>query len=210
LKPSQKLIVDWINKNVTNGAVYGIVLHQNISINPVTFSYPGKNIYIILKGNTEQRTLSPAKQGSLFTIGEGVKFGLSSNIELKGILNNDRSLVRITSKGTFIMDDGIISGNTNNISVGGGVTVSEGAMFIMNGGEIENNIFTTSTGTGNVAYGGGGVSVYSIYGVCNFTMNGGKIINNQALGGQGGGMRIVGGHFLITGGEKSRQAKTIS
>jgi hypothetical protein len=226
-------IVDWINKNVSNGAVYGIVLHQNISINPVTFSYPGKNVFIIIKGNAEGRTLSLSRQGSLITVGEGVTLGLSSNIELKGIPDNNRPLISIRYRGKFIMNDGIVSGNTSNggFGSGGGIAVltnglfimnggkiinntaiygqnyggggvsNSGGNFIMNGGEISNNTFTTTSGTGSVGYGGGGVSG-------GLTMNGGKIINNRSLGGQGGGIFSGGTLLIINDGEISNNSST--
>lgn len=230
-------IVDWINNNVKNGTIYGIVLHQNISINPVTFSYPGKNVCIIIKGNTEGRSISLAKQGSLFTIGEGVTFGLSSNIELKGISDNNRSLIRVSYKGKFIMENGIISGNSASFASGLGVGVNSGGTFIMNGGkiidntlvagnsgyggggvsvsgtfimnggEISNNTFSTSSGTGSVGYGGGGVYLEGLGGA-NFTMNGGIITNNKSLGGQGGGIFLGGFAFTMNDGEISNNTTT--
>ena len=230
-------ILDWINNNAKEGSVYGIVLDKNITINPVTFSYSGKKVFIVLKGNTEGRSISLAKQGSLFTIGEGVTVGLSSNIELKGISDNNRSLIRVSNKGKLIMENGIISGNSASSSSGIGVGVNSGGTFIMNGGkiinntlvtgdsgyggggvsvsgtfimnggEISNNTFSTRSGTGSIGYGGGGVYLAGLGGA-NFTMNGGIITNNKSLGGQGGGIFLGGFPFTMNGGEISNNTAT--
>ena len=99
--------------------------------------------------------------------------------------------------GTFTMDGGIISGNTLTYGAGGGggVGVVSGS-FIMNGGEI----------SGNTSWGqGGGVYVIGIYmGPAHFTMNGGKIINNNG-GTTGIGVCITSNHstFVMNGGEIS-------
>jgi len=106
--------------------------------------------------------------------------------------------------GTFIMDDGEISGNkaTNATdSSGGGVNVggngTSAATFTMNGGKIFGN---KAEGNGDYQdgfYTGGGVKVYK----AKFTMKGGEIYGNTAKQ-YGGGVCVDEGTFekLNTGG----------
>ena len=95
--------------------------------------------------------------------------------------------VLVASGGTFIMNGGVISGNTS--SVAGGVAVA--GTFIMNNGEISGNTATNY---------GGGISMSGA--TATFTMNGGKISGNTTR--SGGGM-LVGGSstFNMFGGEIS-------
>ena len=120
--------------------------------------------------------------------------------------------VFIGSSGNFIMNDGIISGNTvyslsydagtssspyTPFSQGGGVYV-EGA-FTMNGGEISDNISTKHPNQpifNSNNYFGGGVFVQT--GI--FTLNAGKIYKNTAN--RGGGVYVrTNGRIIMNGGE---------
>ena len=85
-----------------------------------------------------------------------------------GFLNNGGGVY--IDNGTFIMNNGIISGNSVPSSYGGGVYVNKGT-FTMNNGSIN----------GNTAYCGGGVSVNN----STFTMLGGTISGNSADNGGG-------------------------
>ena len=104
--------------------------------------------------------------------------------------------VYIFSDGIFIMESGIIEGNT--ALAGGGVNIVAGT-FTMNGGIIRGN---TATGTSGNNLGGGGVHLSRINSV--FNMNGGTIGGpnpgdaNTATG--GGGVRVVDGIFTMSGG----------
>ena len=83
----------------------------------------------------------------------------------------------VTSSGTFTMNSGIISGNTNS----GVYSSTSQSSFTMNSGLISDN--TSSYGGGVYAYG-------------TFIMNGGEISNNSAS--YGGG--VQGGPFTMNGG----------
>ena len=94
---------------------------------------------------------------------------------------------------TFIMYDGTISGNMAADS-GGGISIgtsfdSEGCKFTMNGGNI----------IGNTADYSGGVGVLGC-----FLMNDGIISDNIARDGEGGGVGIAKGEFIMKGGTISR------
>jgi len=184
-------ILDWINNNAKNGAIYGIVLDKNTTINPVIFSYSGKNVFIVLKGNTAGRTITVAKQGALFKIKKGVKFGLQNNIILQGINNNNSPLVEVDLGGSFIMDNGEITGNISNGGTGG-IMVYAGGAFIMNGGIIHNNKATLS----DYITGGGGIGIVQNG---KFTMTGGEISDNTST--LGGGISIRSNKINITGGK---------
>jgi len=183
-------ILDWLNENAKNGTIYGIVLDKNITINPVTFSYSGKNVFIILKGNVVGRTITVAKKGALFKIGKGVKFGMQNNMILQGITDNTSAIVEVVGGGTFIMDNGEITGNINN-SGSGGVYVNTTGTFIFNGGKIYNNKAKPAYGIG-----GGGIGINE-NGI--FIMTGGEVSGNSSES-SGGGIRLKTDKFTITGG----------
>ena len=79
--------------------------------------------------------------------------------------------VSVTDGGALFMLNGVISGNTVDYSLGGGVLVHSGGSFSMSGGEIIDN----------VGYDGGGVCSDG-----SFVMSGGVIANNVARNGGGG------------------------
>jgi len=113
--------------------------------------------------------------------------------------------------GSFIMDDGEISGNTastsgdNNHSYGGGVYVNGGS-FIMNGGKISDNV---STAPRAYSHGGG---VFITGSGSSFTMHDGEISGNTSLSPlamnyyrtHGGGVEVFDyGTFTMNGGKIS-------
>jgi hypothetical protein len=96
--------------------------------------------------------------------------------------------------GTFTMNGGAISRNR-----GSGVSILAGS-FIMNSGVISENTITVSSADFRV--GGGGVRVVNSN--ASFTMSGGEIISNRAVGCFGGGVYLHnGGTFTMNGGEIS-------
>jgi hypothetical protein len=183
-------ILDWINNNATDGAVYGIVLDKDITINPVTFSYSNKNVFIVLKGNTAGRTITLAKQGALFKIGQGVKFGLKDNIVLQGINTNSHAIVEVARGGMFIMDNGEITGNISSGGTGG-ILVERGGVLVINGGKIYNNTATQR----DYITGGGGIGIVENG---KFIMTGGEVSYNTST--LGGGISIRSNIFDISGG----------
>ncbi len=113
--------------------------------------------------------------------------------------------VYVASYGTFIMNDGIITGNATNASAssttagGGGVYVYyTSSTFTMNGGTISNNTAANTYG--------GGVYVYSQGST--FTMNSGTITANTAL--YGGGVSVYSGTFTLSGGVVTSNTATNS
>ena len=167
-----------------------LVAHINETIPPQVFDFGGSEIEITIKGDAPGRNLTLASIGSMFTINAGVTLILE-DIELKGINNNNRALVKVNEDGILVMEAGSkITGNTNTSgwpNCGGGVATDEGE-FIMNAGEI----------SGNEADEGGGV--FNQFGY--FEMNGGLITGNHAED-EGGGVTSESGLFFLLGGEIS-------
>jgi hypothetical protein len=158
------------------------------------------NITITLKGvGSNNRTIALSFKGKLFNINKGIILILD-NITLRGRKDNDRSLVLVDGtlimnegsaiidnvftpsifswgggvcvmgSGTFIMNNGIISGNTS--SEGGGV--HSAGIFIMKGGTISCNTATNNGMKFNgMKVGTSGGGVYITYGT--FTKTGGTI-----------------------------------
>jgi len=141
---------EWLSKNATSDGNYVLEVNANSSLGSmgqyaVSLTYKDKsNITITLKGNGGRRTITTYQKGGIFLVGSGVTLIFDDNIQLQGVTSGSAidkltSVVRVSSGGTFIMNDG--SGIAGNISYqdGGGVYVSSGGTFLMNGGIITNN-----------------------------------------------------------------------
>lgn len=145
----------------------------------------GKNITIDLNGHTIDRNLADQEameNGEVFHVAQGASLTItdsSINTETpygKGLVtggNNDSDGGGIHNVGVFYLNGGNISLNKTN-GLGGGVFNKEGnATFEMNGGAILENVAASAGG-----------------GVCNkntFTMTGGLIDHNEAIGVEYGG-----------------------
>ena len=142
---------DWLKTNAESDADYVLELNTNASLGSmssyaVNLVYKEKsNITITLKGVGEKRTITTYQKGGIFSIGSGVTLILDDNILLEGVSTGNTidkltSVVRVSSGGTLIMNEG--SGISGNMSYtdGGGVYVSSGGTFLMNGGAITGNI----------------------------------------------------------------------
>jgi hypothetical protein len=175
-------------------------------------------------GKTLQYDYYQLDSGSPFlVIPNGITLELGNNITLDGnsipysvvivegggtlIMNSGSTVKRandcgVAVEGTFIMNDGTISGNKYGAhddwgtTTGGGVSVRSGT-FTMSGGIIRDNNAIMVNG------GGGGVSVLG----GTFTMNGGTISNNTVSPStminftRGGGVYVgINGSFIKTGG----------
>jgi hypothetical protein len=185
----------YISANAASGDNYFIVIGEDEYASPMTLDYSGKTVGITLLGYGGERTITLASNGSMFSINTGVTLTLEENITLVGLSTNIVALIRVNSNGTFTMNGGTISGNTNirDIDIDSDNAID---YFLINGGGIiVFGIFTMNGGTisGNTAAFGGGISVFGT-----ITMNGGKISGNT-----GGGVHIVDGYFTMTGGEIS-------
>jgi len=199
--------LDWVEENLRSNTIYLIEVNKGEESSPRTLIYNGyTNITIHLKGISTPRAITLKSNGSLYTVDEKVTLILE-DIVLKGHNTNNASLVTVNlggtlvmrtgsaitdnksngygggvyvNNGSFIMDDGEISGNEVNTYNGGGVLVADGGSFIMNKGTIKNN----------KAPNGGGIYIDRAF----FTMNGGNITGNTADN-HGGGIFIKEGTF---------------
>jgi hypothetical protein len=222
----------WLAKNAQANTAYSIVINTDETLGPAVLSQANLNgktgVRITLRGFAAERTIELASNGSLFTVGSGVTLNLGENISLKGLSDNNTSLIRINSSatltmtqgakisgnasssgggvyvsgGTFTMNGGKISGNTS-FSYGGGVYVASGT-FTMNTGEISGNIVTSPS---SASSSGGGVYVVSN---STFIMNGGEISGNSVsfsssynISSYGGGVYVSSSAFTMSGGEIS-------
>ena len=203
----------WLQTNAQSGGNYTIEVHFDEDISNINLSYSGKsNITISLIGVGANHNIKLSSNNYLFTVASGVTFIIGNNVTLQGRNPISYPLVRVTSGGHFIMNNGsFITGNrvsmpVNNRSIGSAVTVESGS-FTMNGGEISGNT-AANTGDNNLSSYGGGVYIDG----GTFTMEGGKIINNTAgsssnstWSGWGGGVYITtyNSIFIMNGGEIS-------
>jgi uncharacterized repeat protein (TIGR02543 family) len=137
-------------------------------------------------------------------LGNGSRLLMSGNAEISNnTAANNGGGVLLSTNSTLTMNGGRITGNrtTANSSGngnGGGVHVGAGTTLNLNGGEISNNTSTQRDFPG----GGGGV-----YSDGNFTMTGGRILNNTANR-NGGGVFIT-NNLNMTGGEISGNYATL-
>ena len=150
----------------------GKIMDNTIAINNMESTIHGIGVYV---------------SGSTFTMSGGE---ISNNIDRNTTLQANGGGVYVD--GTFIMEKGVISGNTGYS--GGGIYIAENRSCTMNDGTISGN---------TALHSGGGVYVDN-HGT--FTLNKGKISGNTATGsaygtnGQGGGVKSW-GYFYMEGGE---------
>jgi hypothetical protein len=167
----------WIAANAADNTEYTVKLDADESmesyhLKPVTVNNKS-DVTITLLGIDSERTIQLTGTGLLFRIWE-VTLVLDANITLRGISNNNDTLVWAENAGHLILKDGsTITGNnkatTGAGSFGGGAGCSADGVITMYGGTI----------SGNAADRGGGVAVYD-YG--KFYMHGGVISGNTARG----------------------------
>jgi hypothetical protein len=201
----------WLKDYAVSHTQYTILLGDDETLPPWTLGsdYYNSNantafdgltgITLTLKGDAAERVIQLDGQGSLFTVYSGVTLILDQNITLRGLSDNNASLVYVY--GTLETKAGAkITGNTT--SSNGGVDVI--GIFTMNGGEISGNtgsgvyVSGTFTMSGGEISGNTGTGVLVISGT--FTMNGGKISGNTAS--TGGGVYVpFGGTFTMNSGE---------
>jgi hypothetical protein len=173
----------------------------NETLSAQSFEFEGLEnpIVIDLNGTQAINTISLSGFGSLFTVGNNVTLRLR-NIRLQGHGSNTASLIDIKAGGKVIIESGtLITGNdTESLRHGGGVTVQIGGELVMPA-DTTGRIYQNSSAhasdwiSGNI--GGGGVWVRG----GKFTMAGGKIEENYAMG-AGGVLVTMGGEFTMTGG----------
>jgi hypothetical protein len=176
----------WLRNNAESGGEYIIDVNSSERINgglglirEGSLSYKGKNnITITLRG---AGSITNVIYGAVFLVGSGVTLILDGNITLIGYKPRNLTEAEVTnaaitvfSGGTFVMNNGTITGNVNNSKLGaangGGVEVNANATFLMKGGTITGNICFPVTD--RVTSNGGGVYVDS---KGTFTKTGGTI-----------------------------------
>lgn len=137
-------------------------------------------VTICLNGHTLTKANLKAYDGGVLTL---------TDCGDSGVVTNSSSEPVYIWGGTFIMENGTISGCRNRL--GGGVYVNDGT-FIMNGGSISKNNTNSSGSTL-----GGGVYVYN----GTFIMEGGTISGNSAD--TGAGVYVAYGDFIMRDGSIS-------
>jgi hypothetical protein len=166
------------NGTASNNINYVITVIDSFTVPGSTANTfaPATNIKVSLRGDG---TLTLTSNGNLIRMA-GNHTVILRDLTLKGHSGNNGPLVYVL--GTFIMQSGTITGNTNSTasSGGGGVLVSSSRTFTMYGGVISDN--TGKSGGGVYLYGG------------TLTMHGGEISGNTSTG-SGGGVEILNGTF---------------
>lgn len=191
------------------------VVFGNGNDTPITFTggTETKPIILDLNGKTINRGLSAAtNNGSVIKIEGGTltikdSSAASDGTGGAGTITGGNSSgggggIHITDKsgggihGSLILESGNISGNTADMSLGGGIYIDSDCAFTMKGGSIDGNTVKNSDG--------GGVFVYGT-----FTMENGSITNNRSEQGNGGGVNIgSNGVFTMSGGTISGNTAT--
>ncbi|MDR1252597.1 MAG: hypothetical protein LBK62_10610 [Treponema sp.] len=215
--PSTLTVPAGVTLDVTAGGAALILGSQAVGNTPVTLTVNGT----VIAGSDHVRledsqwgaatingsgTIRLNGKGNLLYV-EGNKNVANRKIILDGVTlvgleDNDQALVYVGKGGEFVMESGVITGNsaTSDNSDGGGVKVQKGGSFIMEGGKISGNSANGSVGGIN----GGGVYVADNGSV--FTMSGGIISGNNVSGPDawGGGVDVeFYGSFIMEGGEIS-------
>lgn len=169
------------------GNDYTITLDGDSGTNPSTKSLINTNG----KGSTvylNRNSIVTNNSGTGLTITGQNATTLKAYLYLNGgTISNNKSGGVSLSSADFVMNDGLIDGNSGGNGAGVSMNSTNGIAFIMKGGTISDN---QSTGNGGAIYGGKS---------CRFTMDGGSIKGNSATG-NGGGVFLNNGTFIMNGG----------
>jgi len=157
-----------------------IALNADIALTSSLVISEGKNITLTSEGNSEFFKLIGVAEQSTIIIEPGGVLVLDG-IVVTHVKDAVGQRVTVKFNGSFIMVEGIISGNTAGGGWSGGGGVYNWGTFEMYGGKISNNI----------AFNGGGVTNYQ----GNFTMFKGIISDNH-----GGGVTNYQGNFTMFNG----------
>lgn len=169
------------------GNDYTITLDGDSGTNPFTKSLINTNG----KGSTvylNRNSIVTNNSGTGLTITGENATTLKAYLYLNGgTISNNKSGGVSLSSADFVMNDGLIDGNSGGNGAGVSMNSTNGIAFIMKGGTISDN---QSTGNGGAIYGGRS---------CRFTLDGGSIKGNSATG-NGGGVFLNNGTFIMNGG----------
>ena len=194
----------WLDGNAESNNTYVLVISNNESIAPHAFEFRNmRNITIVLRGDTPNRTISLSTNGSLFTVGANIELILE-DIVLQGRRNNNAPLIRVHN-GNIVLNNGSnIIGNTfvtaTENTGGAGVFLNSGDMLITGGIVSGNTVSSSANGTG-----GGGI--FAVNG-STIRITDGAIRNNQVnsnrpgdyAGSEGGGIFLQNSHLEMSGG----------
>ncbi len=169
------------NSATTNGIIklYADFSAENADF-PLVFS--GKSVTLDLNGHTLDRGLTEGKEdGYVIGVdGESAVVTLTDTSEAKsgkvcGGNNVNYGGGVYVSRGTFVLENGSIYGNTS--LQGGGIYVGAGATADIRGGSIENNKAQGLVGYGDKYYEGQGGAIYALGAI---SMSGGVVCDNTA------------------------------
>ena len=183
--------LQWLDNNAASNTGYLLKITAAFEeLDPHNLSYFGSNITIHLKGMGNDRAVSLADKGPLFTVNNGVTLVLD-NITLTGAGGNHHGLVQVNSGGSLQLNPGAkIAGNGGSgvHNNGGTITMTGGEISGNSGSGVQNDVFYTAIDGEYIHING------------TFTMTGGTISDNTFSGFEGGGV-YNNGTFTMTGGE---------
>lgn len=184
-----KLTGDWSASSHTG---YGTSFGEGIGFsNGAIFVPVGANIVLDLNGYTIDRK-APEQGGKVLLIMGTLKLIDNSTSSSGKLTGGNRGCVEVQTGGSFLMDNGTISGNGG---YSGGAVFLSGGTFTMNGGTISNNTFFGNSGTA------AGVYMSSTNNDIGFTMNGGSITDTFTTTNQHTcGVNNTNGTFTMNGG----------
>jgi len=148
----------------THGTFVWITVYQNIPSMPATTTanFNASTTFqspISIRGKTgsEILGLQSVTTGSLLRIGSGQYIRIT-DLNLQGHTGNTAPLVYV--EGSFYMNGGTISGNTNNSGNGGGVFVSNDGTLCIQNGTIYGNESANGDLANNTSSGADGAALY--------------------------------------------------
>jgi hypothetical protein len=156
------------------------------------------------KANLRLNLASGIYAPALYITGNQTLIIDGGGLTIIGAINNSFPLIKVEGSGARLeLRNGVITGNTNAIGEGGGVSVKGGgSRFIMSGGEISGN---------NAMYAGGVLVSGDSSGLAYFEMTGGSITGNEStrtdlnydtdnpIRNGGGGVKVENGNFTMSG-----------
>ncbi|MGM9886272.1 MAG: hypothetical protein ACI31W_03415, partial [Lactococcus sp.] len=202
-------LVNEINSAPTDNTLTLIEVDDNISITSPLIIKNGQ--HIVLKaadGKNISLLHQMSAKDSIINISESATFSLGQSTDDAGVItlnaNGIGSGEIVHNLGTFILNQGIITGATGSLDTTCGGGVFNGGIFVMNSGQITNNNAVKDSD----ANGGG-----AVYTINEFTMNGGSITHNSAGNpnnptdvGVGGGVFVRSGEMTLNRGKISHNS----
>ena len=173
----------------------------------------------IMNGGAISGNNVTGKGGGVYVTGTG-DFEMNGGTISNNSATNYGGGVYVADKGSFTMNGGTISGNKTSldkgsydttgdpVGQGGGVYVAEGGKFTMNATkDKDDNIIAIPVVEKNESGEGGGVFIAK---GAVFTMNNGKVDNNIACIGEGGGIYIRGEGTIYAGSITNNKTYTVN